>query len=226
LKIQLPTGGTLIAPADPTRESSDCSRVFSFLPLVASYLSSTQCLLKVLDLVGPLTDIINVLARSPELATSAVKFLKVAQQLVPCRLASTPLSVLPFVRDLLCLIIQAVNCIIGQLKNVVVVMTGLTSQLNAAQAAGNTELVEALEGALKNAQAGAPGLFASIEAVRSVLELASPYFEIVGVQGAQLASVPANADADLSSLTQLLGGLESSAASLQVAVDALGGCGG
>jgi hypothetical protein len=165
LKIRLPTGGTLVAPADPTHDApSDCSHLFSFLPLVASYLASTQCLLKVLELVGPLADVVKVLDRSPELAVNVVKFLKVAEALTPCAQVSTGLGVLPFVRDLLCLILQALHCIIGQLKTIVAVMTGLVSQLNSAQAAGNTDLVQALEGETKKAQVKAADLFASIEA--------------------------------------------------------------
>jgi hypothetical protein len=216
LKIRLPTGGTLVAPADPTHDApSDCSHLFSFLPLVASYLASTQCLLKVLELVGPLADVVKVLDRSPELAVNVVKFLKVAEALTPCAQVSTGLGVLPFVRDLLCLILQALHCIIGQLKTIVAVMTGLVSQLNSAQAAGNTDLVQALEGETKKAQVKAADLFASIEAAQAVLDLAGPFFGTAGVQPVQLP--PALATTDLNSLKQLLGSLENSAASLQVA---------
>jgi hypothetical protein len=72
MKIHLPTGGTLVAPTDPTKDvPSDCSRVFGFLPVVASYLASTECLLKVLTLVEPLVNIVKVLDQTPELAASA-----------------------------------------------------------------------------------------------------------------------------------------------------------
>ena len=223
LKIRLPTGGTLVAPADPTHDvPSDCSRVFSFLPLVASYLASTQCLLKVLELVRPLADVVNVLGRSPEFASSAVKFLKIAEELAPCQQVSTGLGVLPFVRDTLCLVIQALHCIIGQLRSLVAVMTGLAAQINSAQAARNTDLVKALEDQQKRAQVKAASSFASIEACQAILELASAFFQIAGVQPVQLTSAPAVTD--LNSLTQLLGSLENSAASLQAAADALGGC--
>jgi hypothetical protein len=223
LKIRLPTGGTLAAPTDPTRDvPSDCSRVFSFLPIVASYLASTQCLLKLLELVGPLTDVVKALDRTPELAASTVKFLKVAAALTPCAEVATGFGVLPFVRDLLCLVLQALNCIVGQLKSIVALMTGLASQLNSAQAAGNADLVKALEGAQKKAQIQAAGLFASIESAQVVLELAGPFLGIAGVQPVQLPSAPATTD--LNSLRQLLGSLGNSAASLQVVTDALGGC--
>jgi hypothetical protein len=117
-----------------------------------------------------------------------------------------------------------VNCLIGPLKGIVAALAGLANQLNSARAAGNTELVTALEGAQKNAETKAATLVASIEPVQVVLELASPFFARAGVLEVHLPSGPPNTDP--SSLTQLLAGLESSAASLQAAADALGGCSG
>jgi hypothetical protein len=225
LRIRLPTGGTLVAPTDPTEDlPSDCSRVFGLLPLVASYLASTECLLKLLELVGPLADVVRGLDRTPELASSAAKFLTVAEALAPCELATKGVSALPFVRDLLCVVLRAVNCILEQLKALVAVMTSLASQLHAAEAAGNADLVRALETAQKQAQARASSVLPSIEAVQSVLDLASAYLAISGIEPVQLPSAPPNAE--LNDLTQLTGRLTSSAASLQIAVDALGGCDG
>jgi len=220
LRIRLPTGGTLVAPTDPTHDiASDCSRVFGLLPLVATYLASTQCSLKVLELVGPLADVIAVLGRTPELAAGATKFLRAAQSLAPCELATKAASAAPFVRDVLCMVLRAVNCIVEQLKNLVAIMTSVAGQLEAAKAAGNADLVRALEAAQKNAQARAAGVLTSIDVVQSVLDLASPWFAISGMEPVHLPSAPANADLD--ALTQFAGALESSAASLQAVVDAL-----
>jgi hypothetical protein len=65
---------------------------------------------------------------------------------------------------------------------------------------------------------------ASIDAVQSVLDLASTWFAISGIERVQLPSAPPNTDLD--ALKQFAGALASSAASLQIAVDALGGCDG
>jgi hypothetical protein len=223
MKIHLPTGGMLVAPTDPTQDApSDCSRVFNFLPTVASYLASTDCLLKVLTLIGPLVDIVKSLEQSPQIAVSAVKFLKASEALPPCQLAASRLGILPFVRDVLCVVIQALNCVIEQLKSLVGVMTGLSGQLKAAQAVGNLVLVKQIEAALKKAELRAVGLFDSIESVRSVLDLAGSYFGIAGLQPILLP--PAPVATDINALTALLAGLESSAAALQTTADGLGGC--
>jgi hypothetical protein len=223
MKIHLPTSGTLIVPMDPTADApSDCSTAFSLLSLVAVYLASTQCLLKVLKLTEPMVDIVEILQRSPELAVSGAKFLRVAEALTPCALVSTGFAILPFLRDLECVILRALNCTIGKLKSIVAVMTGLANQLNAAQAARNTDLVRELQAAQTRAQASAAALFVSLEAIQAVLELAGDFFGLAGLQAVQLP--PAPAATDLNSLNQLLGSLENFAAALKVASDNLGGC--
>jgi hypothetical protein len=190
VKIQLPTGGTLVAPTDPTHDPpSDCSQVFALLPLVASYLASMQGVLQIMDRRRSLVDVAGVR---------------------------------PFARDLLCLILRALNCILGQLKTQVAVLTTLASQLDAARAAGNADLVRTLETAQKNAQARTANVLPSIEAVQSLLDLAGPYFEIAGIGPVQLPSAPVHAD--LKTLIPLVESVASSAAALQIAVDGLGGC--
>ena len=58
MKIHLPTGGVLAAPSDPTNAAhTDCSSAFSLLPLIASYLASMQCLLKILAMAIVLANI-------------------------------------------------------------------------------------------------------------------------------------------------------------------------
>jgi len=224
LRIRLPTGGALVAPTDPTQDLANaCSRAFGLLPLVASYLASTQCLVKLLDLVGPLADLVNVLRRTPELAASAAKVLTAVQALAPCELAARTSGALPFVRDLLCVVLQAGNCILAQLKNLTAVMTGLANQREAAQAAGNLELVRALEAAQESAATRASSVLLSIEALQSVLDLGSVYLAIAGIAPVQLPPAPPNPD--LNALIQLTEQLASSLASLQISVDALGGCG-
>jgi hypothetical protein len=219
VRVRLPTGGTLVAWSDPAQGvPNDCALVFSVLPQVASYLASTQCLLKLLGLVPPLVDVVKALPPSPALVPVVPKFLKAAEALVPCEQgAASPVSALPFIQDLLCLTMTALNCIIGQLKTLVAILAGL-----AAQSTGNAELAHALQAAQKQAQEKAKQIFGSIDSIRALLDLAAPVFSVAGMQPVQLPAAPSQAD--LNSLTQLLASLQSSAATLQVAADALGGC--
>lgn len=117
MKIRLPTGGTLVGITDPSRDvPNDCSRVFSLLPQVASYLASMQCLLKVLQLVRPLVEVVKALPPSPKLAVAVPEFLKAADSLAPCEGIASGLGATLFIKDLFCLVIVALNCLIGNLK--------------------------------------------------------------------------------------------------------------
>jgi hypothetical protein len=223
MKIRLPTGGTLVPAIDPSPDaSSDCSKAFALLPAVTSYIASTQCLVKVLELVGPLTEIVRALSNSPEVASSAAKFLRIAQQLIPCEVGFTNPGVLPFARDVSCLLLLTARCVMQQLKTLGDGMKGLAGQLSAAQAARNTELVKQIEEAMQRAQTQATALLGSYAAILSLSELASTYLRTAGILLVQFPMLPATADS--TSIEQLFAGLQNSVASLQATTDALGGC--
>jgi hypothetical protein len=223
IKIRLPTGGTLIAAPDPFQAiPSDCSRIVSFLPLVTSYLASIQCLLKVLQLTRPLIEAVTALPSSPKLAAVIPDFLKAAHGLEPCLNAVTGAGVQVFVKDLFCLTIKALNCIIGEMKTLLSILSGLTHQLGAAKAAGNTELVELLQSEQNRASIAAGNLIASIEPVRALLELSGAISNTAGISSLQFPA--AGSQSDPKSLTELIGSLQGVAGSLQTVVETLGGC--
>src|ERR1019366_5269497 len=224
LRIQLPTGGALIGSTDPSLGlPSDCSRVLSFLPQVASYLASVQCLLKVLQLTGPLVDVIKALPASPQLAAPVQQFIKAAEGLAPCLQAGGP-SVITFIKDLLCLTVRALNCIMGEMKVLLGVMSDLERQLDSARVQGNTELVNLLQGEQKKAQFKAENLIASIEPIRAILDLARIMFGIAGLEPMQIPTF--GSQSDLNSLNQLVESLQSIVGVFQIVADSLGGCEG
>src|ERR1051325_1316349 len=144
LKVQLPTGGSLQAFADISKGiPNDCSMTFRLMIQIAPLLASMECLLKVLKLLKPLIEVIKGLPfPSPSLIE---EFIKAAADLVPCLLVPTPAIIIPFIRDLLCLIIKALKCFLGQMKTILAVMSGLSLQLQSAQAVGNTVLANSIE---------------------------------------------------------------------------------
>ncbi len=71
-----------------------------------------ECLLRVLALLKPLVDIIDQLP-SPSPASLA-QFAKAAAALRPCLPIDTPATALPLVRDLLCLSLQSLRCLLDQ----------------------------------------------------------------------------------------------------------------
>jgi hypothetical protein len=223
LKINLPTGGTLSAFSDLSKGiPNDCSLTFSLMLQIAPFLASTECLLKVLGLIGPLIEVIKAVPDPIKLAGTVPKFLKAAEAVMPCVAVVTGLGIIPFVKDLLCLIIKALKCFTGQLQSLLGIMSGLSLQLSAAQASGDTDLVSAIQCEQDNASALASNLTASIEPIGVILELAGTLFGIVGMKPITLPSL--GSQTDISALNTVLETIQGVIGALQIAADALGGC--
>jgi hypothetical protein len=225
LKVQLPSGGSIQAFSDISKGiPTDCAMTFSLMMQIAPLLASIECLLKILKLLKPLIDIITGLTKVPPAppAGAIVDFIKAAGDLVPCFLIPTPANIIPFLKDLLCLIIKALNCFLGQLKTLLGVMKGLTLQLQRATGAGNMELMQSLQCAQKNAQAQAGHLTASIEPIGVILDLAGALFGIAGVEPIKLPTM--GSQTDIASLERTVSTVQQVVATLQIAADALGGC--
>lgn len=221
IKIQLPTGGSIKAIGDASKAiPTDCSNVFSLMVQLAPLLASMECLLKILKLLKPLIDVITNLPMPPVKAVQ--EFAKAAADLAPCLLIPTPANMIPFVRDILCLILKALKCLLAQLRTVLEVMKGLNLQLDAARAVGDSELVNTLECAQKNAQTSSEHLMKSMEPIGVILDLVGPAMGIAGVQPIQLPQI--GSSSDLESLNQVVQTLQALVGTIQIVVDTLGGC--
>jgi hypothetical protein len=228
LSVQLPTGGALKAFADISKGiPTDCSMTFSLMLQIAPLLASMECLLKILKLIKPLIDVVGSLGPPPDpikLPKAIVEFMKAAEAIVPCLLIPTPASLLPFVRDLLCLILKVLKCFLSQLKSLMKIMGPLSLQLSAAREAGNDELVATLECAQANAQTQAGQIMNSLGPVGTLLDLAGPVLGIVGVPAIQLPAL--GSASDMEALNSVVSTVQSVVATIQVIVDGLGGCDG
>src|ERR1051325_3444868 len=106
LKVQLPTGSSISAIGDISKGiPTDCSMTFSLMLQIAPLLASMECLLKVLKLIKPLIDVVKGLPVPPVKAIQGLG--EAAMARVPCLLLPSPANMIPFIRDLLCLIIRA-----------------------------------------------------------------------------------------------------------------------
>jgi hypothetical protein len=225
LKIHLPTGGTLNAFSDLSKGiPSDCALTFSLLLQIAPFLASTECLLKVLGLIGPLIEVIKAIPDPIKLGNTVPKFLKAAEAVMPCVAVVTGLGILPFIKDLLCLIIKALNCFLGQLKTLLGVMQGLQLQFASAQALGDTESMDLIQCEQQNAETMAANMTKSIEPIGVILDLAGTIFGIAGMEPIKLPSL--GSQTDLDSLQTLLQTMTGVVGTLQVVADGLGGCDG
>lgn len=222
IKIQLPTGGSIQAFSDISKGvPTDCSMTFNLLVQLAPLLASMECLVNVLKLIKPLIDIVNGLPVPP---LKAIKeFGDAVKDVAECLLIPTPANMIPFVRDILCLILKVLDCFLGQLNSLIGTMSGLALQLNAARQSGNIELQRALECSQENAAISAQHLTKSIEPIGALLDLVGPFMGIAGVQPIQLPKL--GSQTDLQSLNQVVETVQSVVGAIQIVVDALGGCG-
>jgi hypothetical protein len=223
LTLTLPTGGTLTAFSDLSKGiPSDCSLTFSLMMQVAPFLASIECLLKVLGVIGPLVEFMKAVPNLLAMGSAAAKLVQAAEKVMPCVEVVTGFGIIPFIKDLLCLIIKALNCFLGQMTTLLGIMGGLSLQLSAATAAGDTDLISAIQCEQDNAQALASNMTASIAPIAVILQLAGTLFEIVGMKPIELPAL--GTATDLDSLNSVVETIQGVVGDLQILADALGGC--
>lgn len=225
LKLRLPTGGTFQAFADISKGiPTDCSMTFNLMLQLAPFLAAIECPLKILKLLKPLIEIVNSLPGIPPV--KAIKeFGEAAADLTEScilKIAVPELAIIPFIQDLLCLILKVLRCFRSQMKSLLAIMGPLTLRLQTAQADGNDELVATIQCAQQNAQTQATQLMNSLGPVGVLLDLAGPLFGIAGVQAIQLPAL--GSATDLNALRSVVKSIQSVEATIQIAADALGGC--
>lgn len=186
-EIRLPHGGSLKAIADLSKGiPTDCSLSANLMLQLAPFLASIECLLKVLALLKPLIDIIKGLSAVPpdlgKVAEAVPGFIDAAAKIVPCFGMLIPVTIFPFIKDLLLALIKIIKCVIGQLESVLAIMQGIEIRLGEARAAGNTELEALLECARANAQTSAEHASQGMGPVMNLMELVQPFMEIAGIE--------------------------------------------
>jgi hypothetical protein len=221
-EIRLPTGGSIKGIADLTKGiPSDCSLNFSLALQLAPIMASIECLVKVLGLIQPLIDVVSsVFPPDPIKLPQAIKdFLVAAKEIIPCLAVPTPLAMIPFVIDILKLLIAMGRCVIQQLRSIVELLDGLELSIKGATDSGNTELLSTLQCAKDNAQTALGGTMQGIEPIKVLLQLAGPFMKIAQVPA---ITIPAMAPAeDLSALNDTLTTLQNVLDTMQSVVEAL-----
>jgi hypothetical protein len=221
-EIRLPTGGSIKAIADVTRGvPGDCSLNVSIALQLAPIMASIECLVKLLALVAPLIEVVKGLAPLdvPKLADAVPDFLKAADRMTSCLLVPTPVAMVPFVKDILALVIALLRCLVQQLRSILALMSGLELKIAGARSSGNADLLATLQCARENAQAAMDSTMMGIEPIGVLLELAKPFMAIAKVDPIALPAMAA--PDDLAAVEANLASLQSVLDTLQAVVDAL-----
>lgn len=225
LKVTLPTGTSLQAFTDVSKGiPTDCAMSFNLLIQVAPFLASIECLIKVLAVIGPLVKLLPTPPPNPVEAADLTKKLAAAViALEPCLEIAVPgLPWIKFVRDILCLILKVLRCILGQLKSIAGLMGGLAIQLESAKQSGNPDLQKAIECAQENAAISARHLSESMESIGALLKLLEPFMSLANAPVIKLPTI--GSATDLQSLNQTVQAIQGVVDSIEAVTDSLGGC--
>lgn len=221
-QIRLPTGGTIKGITDLTKGiPSDCALNFSLALQLAPIMASIECLVKVLGFIAAVIEVLkDISGPDPTALLKAIpKILKAAKEVEPCLLVPTPLAMIPFVKDILLLLIAMLRCLIQQLRSIVKLMRGLEVSIGQAKRDGNTELLATLQCAKENALTAAAGTMQGIEPIKVLLDLAGAFMSIAQVPAISLPEL--GSAEDLAALEDTLTTLQSVIDTMQTIVDAL-----
>lgn len=182
VELNLPTGGKIQGLVDVTNAiPNDCSLSFSLMLQLGPILANLDCLFKIIKVLEPMIKVVTALPNMIEVGKAMPKLVEAVPPLVECIAKFLGLGLPLFLRDVLLLIIKILSCVIGQLKSVLAVMGGLALQIQSAQAAGNSELLAALQCAQDNANASAQHSLSAIDPILVLLSLAEPMLGVAGV---------------------------------------------
>lgn len=221
LSVQMPSGGSLKALSDMSKAiPTDCALTFSLMLQIGPILASMDCLLKILGLLGPLVDIVKGLPFPPVEAIK--KFIQAAVKLAPCLALPTGAPLIPFVKDILCLVLKALKCLISQLDSIATILGGLSLQIQTAESAGRADELAALKCAKDNAEKSATAAMNAIEPIGALLALLAPVMTLTGQDPIKLPTMSPGVDAE--ALKGVVTALKGVAEAIQVVTEALGGC--
>jgi hypothetical protein len=227
--VTLPIGGSLQGVADFTRGiPTDCSMNFSLMVQLAPIMASMKCLLNILKFITTILsvlkdiDVTNPIKGAAGLLTAIPKIINAAEDVAECVAIVIPIvGQACFVKSLLALIASMLLCTVKALESILNVLGGLQIQLSAAHAAGNTDLIAALQCAQQNANMSAAATMQSMQPIIVLLELAQPFLDLVPSVNLDV-SLPAAIDpSDLAAMQGLLTTLGTVAQDIKTVADAI-----
>lgn len=220
VSLTLPTGGTIKGIGDITKGiPTNCSLNVSLMLQLGPILANLECFVRLLKLIKPLIAVIKGLPFPPVKAIT--DFAKAATDVGECIVKfTTPAGMLPFVKDILCLIIRILRCMLDQMNSLLAMMEKLSIDLAAAD--GNAVEQELLRCAQDNAQRSANAQLQAVEPVLVLLEIAAPIFEIAQVGPIEFPTF--EGVEGFEEMQTFVGTMEGFVETLELVADGLGGC--
>ncbi|MFD2081320.1 hypothetical protein SAMN05421678_12634 [Actinopolymorpha cephalotaxi] len=208
LTLTLPTGGSMQAITDLSKGiPSDCATSMNIMVQVAPLLAAIDCPLKILGVIGPLMEVIGALTSGDLLGAGKAmeKLTPAVEKLAPCLGLVIPGgSMVPFVKDLLCLVRASLNCVLTNLRSVQELLNGRQALLSVSTSDAELEVANCTK---DNADAQLAAIGQAIDPIAAVLGLMAPLFEIAQLEPIKLEVAGMSSD-DLETLNTTVTVLE------------------
>jgi hypothetical protein len=220
-QIAVPNGAIIKPVADFTKGiPDDCSMNFNLILQLQPIMASIECLMRVLALIEPLTELLKALTKGDLLTAGQTlpDFLAAFDKLKDCLGLINPVSIIAFIRDILLLVARLLRCLVERLRSVVELTTQLAINIKTAEENGDTGTAEVLQCAMENADLTTQGLLSSVESLGALLSLLGPFLDLSG-QDIEIPSLDTGAGTEdlietLDTLEAIAQGLEDLAISL------------
>ncbi|WP_137148779.1 hypothetical protein [Mycolicibacterium sp. CR10] len=201
--ITIPGGGKLTATADlPAMMPDQCAVSFNLMLQLGPFLGATECLVNVLNL---LESIVGFAKAAPDVYGMADKAIEVGERFGPvleCITAWSPVGICSFVKDVLTMIADALECVLELLDSVVGQQIELGIKL--ADAEDNPELAETLQTALDNTRQLSEHGMSSLGPIFSLLGAMGGFLSMLSLPALELPSLDDLTGGDLSAALQPL----------------------
>lgn len=201
---------------DPTKIPTDCSLNLSLMLQLGPILANLECIIRVLKLIKPLIDIVKGLPFPP--AKAITDFGEAAVDVGKCIVSlTTPLGMIPFVKDILIMIVRTLKCILSAMSSILETLEKLSLDMLAAE--GNPTEQALIECAKENAQRSAIGQLQAVEPVMVIIGIAGTIFEIAGVGPIEIPTF--EGVEEIEDIRTFVSTMEEFVATLELIVDAL-----
>jgi hypothetical protein len=190
--LRMPGGVSLTGAAEmPRGVGEDCHVNFNLMLQLGPIMANLHCLLALFKFVGWLLDFVKAV---PGVVTNPTKIIQkleelppIAEDLLGCIVAYTPLGICPPIKDALKLIASYLHCLIEMIESVAQQKVGLSVQFEEAQ--GNPELLETLQLAQDNADKMGLQALRSCEPAFGLLEMMGALLQMVGAGAIEVPSM-------------------------------------
>ncbi len=190
--IQLPGGASITGMVSlPKGMNEGCEANFNLMLQLGPLLAVSECVMRVLKFCGWLIEFVQEVPKLDPigLAEKLTELPPIAEELSECVLGWTPLGICPFIKGVLKLVSSFLACLIDFLTSIFDQQLSIGIKLQKAQSDGNVDLLDCLKVAQANAQTAQDTAFSSLGSAFGLLELVSPFLDVLGQPQIQTPSI-------------------------------------